>query len=97
MNFQDPYVITGIVGMLCIVFGLYRTSSGRWKNSSPLYELDTILGASLLVVYQIHVKAYVAIPINLMLVFVSFRGLSSFAERYTKKVSRTKTRSAKKR
>lgn len=88
MNFSDPYVITGIIGMLFIVFGLYRTSSGRWRHSSLFYELDSIIGASLLIMYQIHVKAYVALPINLMLVFVSFRGLTSFAERYAKKVSR---------
>lgn len=97
MNFSDPYVITGIIGMLFIVFGLYRTSSGRWRHSSLFYELDSIIGASLLIIYQIHVKAYVALPINLMLVFVSFRGLTSFAERYAKKVSHRKHNLHKKR
>ncbi len=97
MNYRDPYVITGIIGMLFILFGLYRTSSGRWRHSSLFYELDSIIGASLLIVYQIHVKAYVALPINLMLVFVSFRGLTSFAERYAKKVSYRKHHFHKKR
>lgn len=97
MNYRDPYVITGIIGMLFILFGLYRTSSGRWRHSSLFYELDSIIGASLLIIYQVHVKAYVALPINLMLVFVSFRGLTSFAERYAKKVSHRKHRFHKKR
>ena len=82
MNFSDPYVICGLVGMAFIMFGLTRTTSGRWHHNSGWYELDTIIGASLIIIYQLHVKAYVTLPINIFLVIICFRGLSSYAERY---------------
>lgn len=82
MNFNDIYTIIGLAGMVLIMISLWRTSSGRWHHSYVWYELDTIIGASLIIIYQIHVKAYVTLPINVFLVFICFRGLSSFAERY---------------
>lgn len=82
MNWQDPYVLIGFVGMLLILSGIWRTTSGSWRHTSVWYELDTIVGASLIIIYQLHVKAFVTLPINAALVFISFRGLSSFAERY---------------
>jgi glucose uptake protein GlcU len=85
MNWTEPYTVIGIIGMLFILFGIWRTSTGRWTDKSVLYELDTIIGASLLIVYQLHYKAYVSLPIHLLVVFIAFRGLSSFAERYAKK------------
>lgn len=82
MDLTDRYVICGLAGMLIIMLGLWRTSSGRWRHRSVWYELDTIVGASLIIVYQLHVKAYVTLPINIFLVIICFRGLSSYAERY---------------
>lgn len=82
MNLNDPYVISGLAGMALIVLGLWRTSSGRWRHTSGWYELDTVIGASLIIMYQLHVKAYVTLPINVFLVIICFRGLSSYAERY---------------
>lgn len=84
MDLTDIYTISGLTGMILIVLGLWRTSSGRWRHTSGWYELDTIIGASLIIIYQLHVKAYVTLPINLFLVIVCFRGLSSFAERYAR-------------
>lgn len=92
MDFSDPYVIIGICGMVLMIFGLWRTTSGVWRHTSAWYELDTIIGASLLITYQLHVKAYVSLPINVFLVFVCFRGLSSYAERYAYKKTRHITR-----
>lgn len=85
MYWTNPYTIIGTIGMILILIGIWRTSTGRWHHKSVLYELDTIIGASLLIVYQINMKSYVSLPINLVVVFISFRGLSSFAERYAKK------------
>jgi uncharacterized membrane-anchored protein len=97
MNFADPYTIIGIAGMILIMIALWRTSSGRWHHSSVWYELDTIVGASLIIVYQIHVKAFITLPINIFLVIICFRGLSSFAERYAVRKKRAISRQLRKR
>lgn len=96
MEWASPYTICGLSGMLLIMLGLWRTSSGRWHHSTAWYELDTIIGASLIIVYQLHVKAYVTLPINIFLVFVCFRGLSSYAERYTRAKKRVLKRKLRK-
>ena len=88
MEWGNIYTVSGIIGMALIMLGLWRTSSGRWHHSNALYELDTIIGASLIIMYQLHVKAYVTLPINVFLVIVCFRGLSSYAERYAKHYER---------
>lgn len=101
MDPTDPYTIIGLTGMILILFGIWRTSSGRWHHSTLWYELDTIIGASLIIIYQLNIKAYVTLPINIVLVFISFRGLSSFAERYAKvkahKLNKNKRKTSKKR
>lgn len=89
MGGLNLYVVSGVLGMTLVVNGLWRTSSGRWRHTNAWYELDMIIGASLIIVYQLYVKAYVTLPINIFLVVVSFRGLSSFAERYAQRQTRT--------
>jgi hypothetical protein len=97
MNINDPYTIIGIVGMLLVLLGIWRTSTGFWTSKSFLYELDTIIGASLLIIYQLHYKAYVALPINVILVYISFRGLSSHAERFAaRELKRSRKRRSRK-
>jgi len=90
MDWNNSFTYIGITGMLLVLAGFWRTSVGKWNNKSFIYELDMIIGASLLILYQIHFKAYVALPINIVLVFVSFRGLSSYAESYAHSVKRAK-------
>ncbi len=85
MNWQDPYTLIGLAGVLLVLMAIWRTSVGKWSHHSVIYELDTIFGAALLLVYQYHHKAYIVMPINIAYVYVSFRGLSSFAERYAKR------------
>lgn len=79
MNFYD---LIGIAGALLIFLGFYRTSIGRWSNKSFWYELDNMVGASLLVIYQLHLKAYISVILNTVWMIVAFRGLTSFAARY---------------
>ena len=74
--------ILGTIGAFLILFGFYRTSIGKWKNKSFWYELDNTVGALLLVVYQMHMKAYVSVVVNAIWAIVAFRGLASFHERY---------------
>jgi hypothetical protein len=82
------YDIFGICGALLILFGFYRTSIGRWTGKSFWYELDNVAGASMLVVYQLHLHAYISAVLNVTWGIVAFRGLSSFAQRYRQQTSK---------
>jgi hypothetical protein len=93
MDTQLFYNIVGTLGASMILFGFYRTSIGKWQNKSFWYELDNTIGAVLLIIYQFHLHAYISVVLNVIWAFVAFRGLTSFAQRYTlAKKSRRKTR-----
>lgn len=81
------YDIFGVCGALLILFGFYRTSIGRWTGKSFWYELDNVIGASMLVVYQLHLDAYISAVLNIIWATVAFRGLTSFAQRYRQRAS----------
>lgn len=76
------YNVLGSIGAFLILLGFYRTSIGRWKNRSFIYELDNLVGASFLVTYQLHYRAYISVIVNVVWAIIAFRGLSSFAQRY---------------
>ena len=80
-NLHDPFTYIGFLGALLVLFGFYRTSVGRWTNKSFLYELDNLIGASLIVVYQLHYRIYATIALNIVWVVVAFRGIASLPER----------------
>jgi hypothetical protein len=82
MSTELLYNIAGTVGAFLILLGFYRTSIGRWKNKSFWYELDNTVGAILLIIYQLHLDAYISVIVNTIWAIVAFRGLTSFAERY---------------
>ena len=75
------FQIIGIVGAFLILTGFYRTSIGKWTNKSFWYELDNLIGALLLLIYQVHLHAYVSMIINIVWAIVAFRGISSYAQR----------------
>jgi hypothetical protein len=83
------YNALGIVGAVLILFGFYRTSIGRWTGKSLWYELDNFVGAICITIYQLHLKAFVSVVLNIIWAIVAFRGISSYAERRLK--SRNKT------
>ncbi len=80
-NLQDPYTYIGFLGALLVLLGFYRTSIGRWTNKSFLYEFDNLIGAGLIVSYQLHHHIYVTLILNVVWVLVAFRGITSWAER----------------
>ncbi len=86
----DPYNFIGAIGALLIVFGVYRTSIGKWSRHSLWYELDTLVGASCIIVYQINKKAYITMIVNVVWVIVALKGVTSIAERSAKKRLRHK-------
>ncbi len=82
---MNIYAVLGVFGALLILFGFYRTSVGKWTNRSFWYELDNVVGPLFLIVYQIHLRAYISVVLNAIWAIVAFRGLTSFAERYAAK------------
>lgn len=84
------FSILGFSGASLILLGFYRTSIGQWKTKSFWYELDNALGAILIVIYQVHLRAYITVVLNVVWAIVAFRGLSSFAERYERSKKRKK-------
>ena len=71
----------GVVGALLLLFGFYRVNIGRWNNKSFWYELDNVLGASLIIVYQIRYHAFVTVVVNAIWAVVALNGLLVFAHR----------------
>lgn len=82
MSTDAIYNIIGSIGAFLILLGFYRTSIGQWKNKSFIYELDNLVGAVLLVVYQLHHSATISVVVNVIWALVAFRGLTSFTQRY---------------
>jgi hypothetical protein len=86
MNATDLfYNIIGVMGSLLLLFGFYRTSIGKWTGKSFWYELDNLLGATFIIVYQIHHQAYITMVLNVIWGLVAFRGLTSYAQRRAKR------------
>jgi membrane-bound ClpP family serine protease len=73
--------VFGLVGASCILLGFYRTSIGKWTGKSFWYELDNLVGASLLIIYQLSIGAYVTLVLNIVWVIVAFAGITSIAQR----------------
>jgi hypothetical protein len=92
MSSEVFYNGIGIVGAFLILLGFYRTSIGQWKNKSFIYELDNLIGASFLIIYQLHYHAVISVVVNVIWAVIAFRGLTSFAQRYSWSARRKKTR-----
>lgn len=76
------YNVLGFIGATLLLLGFYRTSIGKWRNKSFLYELDNLFGAVFITIYQIHLHAYISVVLNIIWAVVAFKGITSFAERY---------------
>jgi hypothetical protein len=90
MNIETTYDVIGVLGAILILLGFYRTSIGRWTNRSFIYELDNLVGASLLASYQLHHHAYITVIVNVIWAIIAFRGITSFAERRHKPAKKTR-------
>ncbi len=75
------YDVVGGIGASLILLGFYRTSIGRWTNKSFWYELDNMVGAFLLVIYNLNRGAHVSLVLDTIWVIVALRGITSIAER----------------
>jgi hypothetical protein len=78
------YILVGIIGAILVLFGFYRTSIGKWTGKSFWYEMDNLIGAVLVTIYQLHYHAYVTMVVNIIWAIVAFRGVISYRERRPK-------------
>lgn len=78
---MDIFLVFGIVGASLILFGFIRVNSGRWNGKSGWYELDNLLGASFIAIYNFHHEAYATLVLNIVWVIVAVKGLESIAAR----------------
>lgn len=74
----------GILGAILLLFGFYRVNSGKWTNKSLWYELDNIIGAAMLMIYQIHYHAYVTVVVNAIWGLIAVWGVIVFFRRVYK-------------
>lgn len=75
------YNALGVVGSILLLFGFYRVNSGRWTNKTLWYEFDNVIGAALIILYQIHYHAYVSVVVNTVWAGVAVLGLAVFFRR----------------
>lgn len=91
MNLHDILVsisfvdLIGLAGAALIVFGFFRISLGVWTSKSFWYELDNLIGASLMVIHEAFIGAYIPMVLSIMWAIVALKGLTSFAERSDEK------------
>jgi hypothetical protein len=79
------YEAFGIIGSLLILFGFYRISTNKWTGKSFWYELDNLIGALLVFIYQAHHHTYITATLNVIWVIVALRGITSYKQRAGKK------------
>jgi hypothetical protein len=75
------YSALGVIGALLILVGFYRISIGKWTGKSFWYELDNLLGAVFILIYQFHYHVYISVVLNVIWAIVAFRGVISYRER----------------
>ncbi|MGA3150367.1 MAG: hypothetical protein ABSD10_01965 [Candidatus Saccharimonadales bacterium] len=79
------YTFIGIIGAILVLFGFYRISIGKWTGKSRLYELDNLVGAVMITIYQLHFRVYVTVILNIIWAIVALHGLTSYRERRQKR------------
>jgi hypothetical protein len=75
------YNVLGIAGAGMLLFGFYRINSGMWTNKSFWYELDNLVGAVLIIIYQVHYHAFVTVVLNAVWAVVALWGIVIFLRR----------------
>lgn len=75
------YNVLAIIGSVLLLFGFYRVNTGKWSNKSFWYELDNLVGAIMIIAYQIHYHAFVSVVVNIIWGGVAVAGLVVFLRR----------------
>ena len=64
MNFSDPYLTLGIIGMCLILLAFLLNQLNIWKQQMLVYDLCNALGGLLLVIYAYDGKAWPFVILN---------------------------------
>lgn len=83
----------GILGTILLLFGFYRVNIGKWNDKSFWFEFDNLLGAILIIIYQLYYQAYVSVVANAIWGAIALCGLIVFIKRvhsHKKRTSRHK-------
>lgn len=84
----------GLLGALLLLFGFFRSVSGKWNGKSFWYELDNVLGATLVIIYQVYYHAYVTVVLNAIWAAVALWGIITFFRRLHAHKTRHRKRKA---
>ena len=70
--------IIGYVGSLLIILGFFMVTRAKWAPQSFKYLIVSLIGSILLGLYQLHLKAYAGILLNIIFGLVAIWGIISF-------------------
>lgn len=86
---MKPEDIFGVVGGVLFLAFFWRTSIKKERGRTIWSEIDIFLAAVCLSVYSYYKGAYITIVLNLVWVYIAFRGVTSYVER---RITRQKRR-----
>ena len=60
------FTIMGVAGLLCLLFAFFLAESGRTRTSLRTYTLLNAVGSLLLIIYSVHIFAWVFTALNVI-------------------------------
>lgn len=60
----DPFLILGIIGMICILVGFLLTQLHIWTQDQIRYDIVNFIGSALLVIYALEARAWPFVILN---------------------------------
>ena len=67
--------IVGWLGAACVIWAYYLISSGKATNKSPFFQWLNLIGAVLLIVNTISLRAYPSAFVNVVWLVIAVVGL----------------------
>lgn len=61
---DNPFLILGITGMICILYGFLMTQLHRWNQDQTRYDIVNFLGSALLLIYAVEGRAWPFVILN---------------------------------
>jgi hypothetical protein len=68
--------IIGWIGAVCILWAYYLISSGKVTNKSLFFQWLNFVGAILLIVYTVSLKAYPSAFVNIIWLIIAVVGIT---------------------
>jgi len=67
--------LVGWLGAICVLWAYFLISSGRTTNKSPFFQWLNLVGAILLIVNTVSLKAYPSAFVNVVWLIIAVIGL----------------------